>query len=106
MAILVLAEHDHTLLKSATLHTVTAAQKLGSDVHVVVAGHNAAPAAEAASKLAGVTKVLHVDTEYLTQPTAENVTAQLVEDREQFLHDGRRQAFERFVEQQEPDIAG
>jgi electron transfer flavoprotein alpha subunit len=78
MAILVLAEHDHTLLKSATLHTVTAAQKLGSDVHVVVAGHNAAPAAEAASQLAGVTKVLHIGAEYLTQPTAENVTAQLL----------------------------
>ncbi len=78
MAILVLAEHDHTLLKSATLHTVTAAQKLGSDVHVVVAGHNATPAAQAASQLAGVTKVLHIDAEYLTQPTAENVTAQLL----------------------------
>ena len=78
MTILVLAEHDHTALKSATLHTITAAQKLGSDVHVVVAGHNAAPAARAAAQLAGVAKVLYIDAEHLTQPTAENVTAQLV----------------------------
>jgi electron transfer flavoprotein alpha subunit len=78
MAILVLAEHDHASLKSATLHTVTAAQKLGGDVHVVVAGHNAAPAAKAAAELAGVAKVLHIDADCLTQPTAENVTAQLL----------------------------
>jgi electron transfer flavoprotein alpha subunit len=78
MAILVLAEHDHAALKSATLHAVTAAQKLGGDVHVVVAGHNAEPAAKAAAELAGVAKVLHIDADYLTQPTAENLTAQLL----------------------------
>ena len=78
MTILVLAEHDHAALKSATLHTVTAAQKLGSDVHVVVAGHNAAPAAQAAAQLAGVAKVLHIEAEHFAQATAENVTAQLL----------------------------
>ena len=75
MSILVIAEHDNASLKSATAHAVTAAAKLGSDVNVLVAGHNAKGAAEAASKLAGVSKVLLADAPYLASPTAENVAA-------------------------------
>ncbi len=57
MAVLVIAEHDNAALKAATLHTVTAAARLG-EVHVLVAGQNARPVAEAAAAVAGVAKVL------------------------------------------------
>ena len=75
MSILVIAEHDHTSLKSATLHTIAAAQKLEGDVHVLVAGFNAGSAAQAASRVAGVTLVLHADAAHLATPTAENLAA-------------------------------
>jgi len=78
MSVLVVAEHDHTALKSATAHAVTAAAKLGGDVHVLVAGHNARGAADAAAKVAGVTKVLHADAAQLAGQTAENVAALVV----------------------------
>lgn len=65
MTILVIAEHDHHSLKSATLNTITAAQKLEMDVHVLVAGHNAKEAAEQAAKIKGVTKILHTDSAHL-----------------------------------------
>ena len=61
MAVLVLAEHDHQSLKKATLNAVAAAQKIGGEVHVLVAGHNAGGAAQAAAQAAGVAKVLHAD---------------------------------------------
>jgi len=65
MSILVIAEHDNASLKSATLHTVTAAAQLaakaGGEVHVLVAGLNARAAADAAAKVAGVAKVLLVE---------------------------------------------
>ena len=61
MTALVIAEHDHGALKSATLHTIAAAQKLGGDIHVLVAGYNAGGAAQAAASIAGVAKVLHAD---------------------------------------------
>src|SRR5438876_5727904 len=59
MTILLLAEHDGTSLKPATLHSVTAAQKIGGEIHVLVAGNNAQSAAQAAARIAGVAKVLH-----------------------------------------------
>ena len=78
MTILVIAEHDNTHLKPATLNTVTAASQCGGDVHVLVAGHNAATVASAAAQLAGVAKVIHVDADTLAHGIAENVTAQVV----------------------------
>ena len=75
MTILVIAEHDGAALKSATLNTVAAAQKIGGDIHVLVAGHNAAGAAKAAAQVAGVAKALHADAPQFAAPTAENVTA-------------------------------
>jgi electron transfer flavoprotein alpha subunit len=60
MAALVIAEHDNTNLKGGTANAVTAASQMGGDVHVLVAGANAQGAADAAAKLAGVAKVLHV----------------------------------------------
>ncbi|MFZ2394391.1 electron transfer flavoprotein subunit alpha/FixB family protein [Rhodoferax sp.] len=78
MTTLVIAEHDNTSLKPATLNTVTAAAQCGGDVHVLVAGHNASAAAAAAAQIAGVGKVLHIDAEALAHGIAENLTAQIV----------------------------
>ncbi|WP_127995494.1 electron transfer flavoprotein subunit alpha/FixB family protein [Piscinibacter defluvii] len=78
MCLLVIAEHDHGALKGATLNTVTAAAAIGGDIHVLVAGQNAAGAAQAASTLQGVTKVLHADGASLAEQLAENVAAQVL----------------------------
>jgi electron transfer flavoprotein alpha subunit len=78
MTALVIAEHDNASIKGATLNTVTAAAQCGGDVHVMVAGANAAAAAAAAAQIAGVTKVLHVDDVGLAHGLAENVTAQVL----------------------------
>jgi electron transfer flavoprotein alpha subunit len=78
MASLVIAEHDHGALKGATLNTVTAAVQCGGEVHVLIAGHNAAGAARAAAQIAGVTKVLHADGASLAEQLAENVAAQVL----------------------------
>ena len=54
MSVLVIAEHDNASIKGATLNTVTAAAACGGDVHVLVAGHNAGAAAQAAAQIAGI----------------------------------------------------
>jgi electron transfer flavoprotein alpha subunit len=77
MAILVIAEHDNQSLKAGTLNTVTAAAKLG-EVHVLVAGHNAAGAADAAKNLAGVSKVLLADAAQYAHGLAENLSSLVV----------------------------
>ena len=76
--VLVVADHDHRGLKGATLNTVTAAQQCGGDVHVLVAGHNAAGAAQAAARIAGVAQVLHADGTSLAEQLAENIAAQIL----------------------------
>ena len=78
MTSLVIAEHDNATIKGATLNTVTAAAACGGDVHVLVAGHNAAAAAQAAAQIAGVSKVIHADSEALAHGLAENVAAQVL----------------------------
>jgi electron transfer flavoprotein alpha subunit len=78
MTSLVIAEHDNASIKGATLNTVTAAAACGGDVHLLVAGHNAAAAAQAAAQIAGVTKVIHADSEALAHGLAENVAAQVL----------------------------
>ena len=78
MAVLVIAEHDNASIKGATLNTVTAATQCGGDVHVLVAGHNAAAAAAAAAQIAGVAKVLHADDAGLGHGLAENIAAQVL----------------------------
>ena len=75
MAILVIAEHDNASLKAATLNAVTAAVKIGSDVHLLVAGQNCAAVAAAAAQVAGVAKVLVADAAHYADQTAENVAA-------------------------------
>jgi electron transfer flavoprotein alpha subunit len=73
MAILVVAEHDNRSIRKATLNTVAAAQKVGGEIHVLVAGHQAGEAARAASQIAGVGKVLHADAAQLGEFLAENL---------------------------------
>jgi electron transfer flavoprotein alpha subunit len=75
MAVLLIAEHDNAHLKDATAKALTAALKLGGEVHVLIAGHNAAAAAEAAAKLHGVAKVLHADAPFFERPLAEPMAA-------------------------------
>jgi len=78
MSVLVIAEHDHGALKPATLNTVTAALQCGGDVHVLIAGHNAGGAAQAAARISGVAKVLHADGPQLAEQLGENIAAQVV----------------------------
>ena len=78
MAALVIAEHDNASIKGGTLNTVTAALQCGGEVHVLVAGANAASAAQAAAAIAGVAKVLHADAAGFEHGLAENVAAQVV----------------------------
>ena len=86
MTSLVIAEHDNASLKGATLNTVTAAAQCGGDVHVLVAGHNAAAAAAAAAQIAGVSKVIHADGAALEQGLAENVAAQVLQIAGNYSH--------------------
>ena len=78
MAVLLIAEHDNASLKDATHKALTAASQMGGDVHVLVAGNNAAAAAAQAAKLAGVKKVLHADSATLERPLAEPMAALIV----------------------------
>ena len=78
MTALVIAEHDNASLKAATLNAVTAAAQCGGDVHVLVAGANAAAAAQAAAQIAGVSKVLLADGPALENGLAENLAAQVI----------------------------
>ncbi|HMN77756.1 MAG TPA: FAD-binding protein [Burkholderiaceae bacterium] len=78
MSALVIAEHDNKSIKGATLNTVTAAAACGGEVHVLVAGHGAQAAAQAAAQIAGVAKVLHADAPAFEHGLAEPVAAQVV----------------------------
>lgn len=86
MTTLVIAEHDHASIKGATLNTITAAAACGGDVHVLVAGHNAAAAAQQAAQVAGVSKVLHADDASLAHQLAENIAALVVSIARQYSH--------------------
>ncbi|MFZ9251973.1 MAG: electron transfer flavoprotein subunit alpha/FixB family protein [Hylemonella sp.] len=78
MVALVIAEHDHASIKAATLNTVTAALACGGEVHLLVAGHQAAAAAAQAAQISGVSKVIHADGTALAHGLAENVADQVL----------------------------
>ena len=78
MATLLIAEHDNSALSDQTNKTLTAAKEIGGDVHILVAGSGAGAVAEAASKLDGVSKVLHADDAALEQQLAEPMAALIV----------------------------
>lgn len=78
MSTLVIAEHDNKVLKPATLNTVTAAGKLGGEIHVLVAGTGCQTVAEATAKTTGVTKVLLADDAAYEHQIAENIAPLVV----------------------------
>lgn len=86
MAILVIAEHDNAALHRATLNAVGAAARLGDEVHLLVAGSGVGPVAEAAARVAGVSRVKVVDDAALAGQLPEGVAAQVVALAEGYSH--------------------
>ena len=86
MTVLVIAEHDNSSIKGATLNTVAAAKACGGDVHVLVAGAGADGAAAAAAQIAGVAKVLQADGPALANGLVENVAAQVLAVASNYSH--------------------
>jgi electron transfer flavoprotein alpha subunit len=86
MAVLVVAEHDNSSIRKSTLNAVAAAQKIGGDIHILVAGHQAGGAAKAASQIAGIAKVLHADAPHLGEQLAENLAALIVALAKSYSH--------------------
>ena len=86
MSILVIAEHDNQTLKAATLNTVTAAGRLGDDIHVLVAGSQCAAVAEQAASIAGVTRVRVADAQHYAHPLAENLAALITSVAADYTH--------------------
>ncbi|MFT5298145.1 MAG: electron transfer flavoprotein alpha subunit [Colwellia sp.] len=79
MSILVFAEHDNSTLKADTLKTVAAAQAIGGDIHLLVAGSNCQSIAEEAAKVNGVSKVLVADNAAYEHQLAENISLLVTE---------------------------
>lgn len=80
MSVLVIAEHTNNELKESTLHTVTAAKKLGSQIDLLVLGKNCQSVVDTAKKVNGVTKVIHSEADHYEHLSAENVTPFVVEN--------------------------
>jgi electron transfer flavoprotein alpha subunit len=78
MTALVLVQHDNATLDKATLHAVSAAAALGTDIDLLVAGRDCGAVAGAAAKVPGVRRVLRVDADLYAQPLAEELAALLV----------------------------
>ncbi len=79
MSILVVADHDNESIKAPTLVSVAAAQQMGGDIDVLVAGSSCAAAGDAAAKIAGVSKVLVADNAVYNHGVAENLAALVAE---------------------------
>ncbi len=86
MSTLVVAEHDNQELKGATLNTVAAANAIGGDIDILVAGSNCGNVAEAASQVPGISRVLVADQETYKNSLAENLGNLVVELSEGYSH--------------------
>jgi len=86
MSCLVIAEHDNASIKPATLNAVTAAAKIGGEIHLLVAGSGCAAVADSAAKIAGVAKVLLVDAVHYADQSPENIAALVVANASAFSH--------------------
>jgi len=86
MSLLVIAEHDNAVLKTATLNAVTAAAKIGGEIHILVAGAGCGAVAEQAAKVAGVSKVRVADAAHYGDQTAENLAALIVANASGYSH--------------------
>ncbi len=85
-SILVIADHDHISLKSGLTATVACAQKIGGEIHVLVAGSNCSAAATSAAAVVGVSKVLVADAPHLHSPVAENIASLVVGIAKNYSH--------------------
>ncbi len=86
MSVLVYAEHDNATLKGVTLTTIAAAQAIGGDITVLVAGKDCGAAAEAAAKASGVSKVLVADNDAYAHQLAENIAELVAEVGKDYTH--------------------
>ena len=86
MSNLVIADHDNASIKPATLVTIAAAQAIGGDIHVLVAGGDCSAAAEAAAKISGVAKVLVADNAAYAHQLAENIGELVAELGKNYTH--------------------
>ena len=86
MSILIISEHDNQSLKPVTLNLVTAAQQIGGDIDLLVAGESAQAAAEAAAVIPGVRKVILADSAAYAHQLAENVSKLVVELADGYSH--------------------
>ena len=86
MRILVLAEHDNETLKPATLNTVAAAEAIGGEIDVLVAGKNCSGATQAASRITGVKKLLVADDEAYAHPLAEDLAKLILTLAKNYTH--------------------
>ncbi len=86
MSVLVIAEHDNATLKSATLNTVAAAVQLGGDINLLVAGESCAAAADEATKVSGVNKVLVADNAIYAHQLAESLGQLIIELASDYSH--------------------
>jgi len=86
MTILVIAEHDNASLKPATANAVTAAVKIGGDIHLLVAGSGCTAVANSAATIAGVTKVLLADAAHYADQSPENLAALIVAQAPSYSH--------------------
>jgi len=86
MSILIVAEHDNNDLNAATLNAVTAANAIGGDIHILVAGHSCVTVAEQASAVAGVSKVLLADASAYEHALAENVSLLIAQIGSEYGH--------------------
>ncbi len=86
MSNLVIVEHDNNEVAAATLHTVTAAQKIGGDIDLLVAGENCQAVAEAAAQIAGISTVKVADNAMFAHHQAENLATLIVENAKGYSH--------------------
>ena len=86
MSILIVAEHDNDNINAATLNAVTAANAIGGDIDILVAGHSCASVAEQASSISGISKVLVADSVAYAHALAENVSLVVAELGSNYSH--------------------
>jgi electron transfer flavoprotein alpha subunit len=86
MSNLVIVEHDNNEIAAATLHTITAAQQIGGDIDLLIAGENCAAVADAAAQIAGISKVKVADNAMFAHHLAENLSTLIVEMAKDYSH--------------------
>ena len=86
MSILVLAEHDNSTINSATLNTVTAAAKLGDDIHLLITGASCDQVVQTGSQISGIRKVIKAEAEHLLHPLAEEIAPIIVDLASNYSH--------------------